>query len=158
MSYLIWALVVMSLQGQTEGILMSLLKSVSISFVVGLNGLLFFPFFKVSYLDIDLLDHVPILLGTQDNVDMSQRSRRRRFEIVWAEDQSYEEIIRDVKERAHILDDICDWRPKEEILFWQRSRVNSSLFHSKASAGKAINTISKLKATNGSWAIDVQRM
>jgi len=53
-----------------------------------------FPFFKVSYLDIELLDHVPILLGTRDNLDTSQRSRRwQRFEIVWAEDQSCEEII-----------------------------------------------------------------
>ncbi|KAJ8439273.1 hypothetical protein Cgig2_030208 [Carnegiea gigantea] len=78
-----------------------------------------FSYFKVSHLDKNLSDHLPILLDTFDKVEMSSRSKRtRKFEVMSAEDPRCEEIITsswnqvgDIE--AHWLKSLLNWNVEE---------------------------------------------
>lgn len=71
-----------------------------------------------------------------------------------------------VQERAQIMDELREWRRREEVLWWQRSRVdflwfgdkNTGWFHNKANVRKAINNISELKGDDGILYVDTQNI
>ncbi|KAJ8452712.1 hypothetical protein Cgig2_005048 [Carnegiea gigantea] len=63
----------------------------------------------------------------------------------------------DIDGRAVTMNELCEWRRREEVFWWQRSQVdflhcgdkNTSWFHNKACVHKAVNLISKLKGADG---------
>ena len=62
-----------------------------------------------------------------------------------------------LKLESSFLNDLQKWRPKEEVLWWQRSRVNflkfgdknSAWFHTGANVRRATNMILELKDVDG---------
>jgi len=70
---------------------------------------------------------------------------------------------RDVEARREAFRKLREWRQKEEILWWQRARVdflkfgdaNTRWFHSRANGRRAHNRIAKLHDSNGDIQTDV---
>ncbi|KAJ8441182.1 LOW QUALITY PROTEIN: hypothetical protein Cgig2_024911 [Carnegiea gigantea] len=171
-----------------------------------------FPAVRVSHIDNNLSDHLPILLKCFEPRLAQRRGRRKRFENLWALNNQCKDVIKrgweqniganevDVcmekidscmcglqewnkrefshwelqkcKEelkgatspgsRKELLANIRDWQKKEEILWWQRSRVdylkhgdqNTEWFHQHANGRRSTNLIEGLRGANGSMCSD----
>ncbi|KAJ8432332.1 hypothetical protein Cgig2_032339 [Carnegiea gigantea] len=140
-----------------------------------------FPSAKVTHVDGELLDHLPIMLRCFESYQLRRRSRRKCFENIWVmDDQCIEagscdlvincmgkikrcmEALRGWKREVfgHVQDEIrkCMDNLKATDSAMERNfgKQNLAWFHQRANSRRSINTIAELRGKDGSVCTDLE--